>query len=185
MFFPHSSNWRYELNKWETDMTSQGHVTTASLKQAHKEDLIERYFLSAYMSKSSVHPSLKLLTVNWGTLNRMMLNIAHDQTNRHRVINNAGLTLGGGWLLADWSVIARWSLVRIYGSYLHPTVLYPSMSMKILYVTCDVQIKEYKGLCVSGRWGGSEIAWDTTIQEERRLAMFQGIVTLFQISIHN
>ena len=44
-------------------MTSQGHVTTASLKQAHKEDNRE-VFLSAYISKSSAHPSLKLLTVN-------------------------------------------------------------------------------------------------------------------------
>ena len=56
---------------WETAMTSQGHVTTASLKQANKE-YIEGHFLSACISKSSAHPSLKLPAVNLGTLNRMM-----------------------------------------------------------------------------------------------------------------
>ena len=58
-------------NKWETAMTSQGHVTTASLKQANKE-YIEGHFLSACISKSSAHPSLKLHTVYIGTLNSMM-----------------------------------------------------------------------------------------------------------------
>ena len=48
---------------WETAMTSQGHVTTASLKQANKE-YIEGQFLSACISKSYAHPSLKLHTVN-------------------------------------------------------------------------------------------------------------------------
>ena len=64
-------------------MTSQGLVSSASLKQAHKED-IERYFLSAYISKISVHPSLNLLTVHGGTPNRMMLKFDHDS---HRLIN--------------------------------------------------------------------------------------------------
>ena len=48
---------------WETAIKSQGHVTRASLKQANKE-CIEGYFLSACISKSSAHPTLKLHTVN-------------------------------------------------------------------------------------------------------------------------
>ena len=44
-------------------MTSQGHVTTASLIQANKE-YIEGHFLSVCIYKGSVHPSLKLHTVN-------------------------------------------------------------------------------------------------------------------------
>ena len=67
-------------------MTSQGHVTTASLNK-HIRKIKERYFLSAYSSKSSAHPSLKLLTVNWGTLSRMMWKFDHDQKNSHRGIN--------------------------------------------------------------------------------------------------
>ena len=67
-------------------MTSQGHVTTASVKQAHREGNRE-IFLSAYISKNSADPSLKLLTVNWGTLNSMMYKFDHDQTNSHRVIS--------------------------------------------------------------------------------------------------
>ena len=49
-------------DNWETAMTSQGHVTPASLKQANKE-YVEGHFLSAWISKSSAHPSLKLHTV--------------------------------------------------------------------------------------------------------------------------
>ena len=45
-------------------MTSQGHVTTAALKQAHKEDNREVFFIRLYISKISAHPTLKLLTVN-------------------------------------------------------------------------------------------------------------------------
>ena len=52
-------------------MTSQGHVTTASLKQAN-EEYIEGHFLSAYISKSSSHPSLELHTVNRWTLNSII-----------------------------------------------------------------------------------------------------------------
>ena len=62
-------------------MTSQGHVH----KRIRK--IIEMYFLSAYISKSSAHPSLKLLTVNWGTLKSMMYKFDHDQTKNHRIIN--------------------------------------------------------------------------------------------------
>ena len=69
----------------ETAMTSQGDVTRASLKQAI-EEYIEGHFLSAYISKSSAHPSLKLHTANLGTLNSMMWNFDHDQTNSHRVL---------------------------------------------------------------------------------------------------
>ena len=32
-------------------MTSQGHVTTASLKQAHKEDIREVFFIRLYLQK--------------------------------------------------------------------------------------------------------------------------------------
>ena len=32
-------------------MTSQGHVTTASLKQAHKEDKREEFFIHLYLKK--------------------------------------------------------------------------------------------------------------------------------------
>ena len=32
-------------------MTSQGHVTTASLKQAHKEDNREAFFIRLYLKK--------------------------------------------------------------------------------------------------------------------------------------
>ena len=75
-------------NKWETAMTSQDHVTPASLKQANKE-YIEGHFLSVYISKSSAHPSLKLHTVNWGTLKSKIWKFDHDQTNSHRVINKS------------------------------------------------------------------------------------------------
>ena len=36
-------------------MTSQGHVTTASLKEAHKEDS-KGDSLSVYIARSSAHP---------------------------------------------------------------------------------------------------------------------------------
>ena len=51
---------------------------------------IEGHFLSVSIS---AHISLKLLTVNWGTLNSMMQKFDHDKTNSHRVIKKAGLTL--------------------------------------------------------------------------------------------
>ena len=73
---------------WETAMTSQGHVTAASLKQADNE-YMEGRFLSACISKSSAHPSLRLHTVNLGTLNNTMWKFNHDQTNNHRVINKS------------------------------------------------------------------------------------------------
>ena len=39
-------------NKWETAMTSQGHVTTtAALKRAHKEDNEEVFFIRLYLEK--------------------------------------------------------------------------------------------------------------------------------------
>ena len=60
-------------------MTSQGHVTTASLKKANRE-YTEGHFLSACISKGSVHPSLKLYKVNCGTLNSVMGKFDHDQT---------------------------------------------------------------------------------------------------------
>ena len=41
-------------NKWETAMTSQGHVTAASLKQAHKEDNREVFFIGLYLKKLCV-----------------------------------------------------------------------------------------------------------------------------------
>ena len=50
-------------------MTSPGHVTTASLKQANNKNDNRGVFLSACISKSSAHPSLKIHTVNLGTLN--------------------------------------------------------------------------------------------------------------------
>ena len=88
-----STDWKYDYiwfkyNMFETAMTSHGHVTRASLKQANKED-IERHFLSACIAESPGHPSLKLHTVNWGTLNSMMWKFDHDQTNSHRVINKS------------------------------------------------------------------------------------------------
>ena len=49
--------------KWETAMTTQGHGTTTSLKQAN-EYYIEGHFLSTCISKSSAHPSLEIHTVN-------------------------------------------------------------------------------------------------------------------------
>ena len=54
-------------------MTLQGHVTTASLKEAHKEDNRDN-FLSVYIERSSAHPipSLKVPAVNLGTLNIVM-----------------------------------------------------------------------------------------------------------------
>ena len=69
-------------------MTSQGHVTTASLKQAN-EEYIEGHFLSACVSVNSAHPCLKLHTVNLGTLNSRMYKFDHDQTNSHIVINQS------------------------------------------------------------------------------------------------
>ena len=38
-------------NKWETAMTSQGHMTTASLKQANKEDNREVFFIRLHLKK--------------------------------------------------------------------------------------------------------------------------------------
>ena len=89
-FMMWSTNWKYECitfisNNWETAMTWQGHVTTASLKQANRE-YIKGHFLSACHPKSSAHPSLKLHTVKWGTINGRMSKFAHDQTNSHGVI---------------------------------------------------------------------------------------------------
>ena len=37
--------------KWETAMTSQDHVTTASLKQAHEEDNRGVFFICLYLKK--------------------------------------------------------------------------------------------------------------------------------------
>ena len=48
---------------------------------------MERYFFSAYISKRSAHPPLKLLTVNWGTLDSLIWKFDHHQANSHRVIN--------------------------------------------------------------------------------------------------
>ena len=58
-------------NQWETAMTSQCHVTSASPKQANKE-YTEGQFLSACISKTSAHPFLKLHTGNKRTLHIMM-----------------------------------------------------------------------------------------------------------------
>ena len=63
-----STNWRYGCitfisNQLETAMTSQGHVTTASSKQTNTKN-IKGHFLSAYVSKSSAHPFLKLHILN-------------------------------------------------------------------------------------------------------------------------
>ena len=52
-------------------MTSQGHMTTGSLKQANKED-IRGIFYPPASQKSSAHRSFKIHTVNCGTLNSMM-----------------------------------------------------------------------------------------------------------------
>ena len=38
-------------NKWETALTSQGHVTTASLKQANKEDDREAFFIHLHLKE--------------------------------------------------------------------------------------------------------------------------------------
>mgnify|MGYP001801588570 FL=1 len=77
-------------------MTSQGHVTRASLKKANRE-YTEGHFLSACISKGSVHPSLKLYKVNCRTLHSVMGKFDHDQTNEFEtkalVQTIAGLTL--------------------------------------------------------------------------------------------
>ena len=54
-------------------------------KQIRK--IIERHFLSACISKSSAHHSLKLHTVNCQTLHSTMWQFEHDMTNSHRGIN--------------------------------------------------------------------------------------------------
>ena len=63
------TNWKYDVtfisNKWETAIKPQGHVTTASLKQANKE-YTEGHLLSACISKSFAHPTLKLHSIHWG-----------------------------------------------------------------------------------------------------------------------
>ena len=38
-------------NKWETAMTSEGHVTTSSLEQANKEDNREAFFIGLRLKK--------------------------------------------------------------------------------------------------------------------------------------
>ena len=70
-------------------MTSQGHVTTASLIQANKDNNIERHFLSACISKSSAHQSLKLHTVNCWTLTSTMWQFDNDLTNSYGVIDKS------------------------------------------------------------------------------------------------
>ena len=50
-------------NKREANMTSQGYVTTGSLKQSSTQYL-EGHFLSACVSQSSAHSTLNLHTVN-------------------------------------------------------------------------------------------------------------------------
>ena len=68
-------------------MTSQGHVnTTASLNQSNKVYL-EGVLWSSYISKCSVHPTLKLHTVYWGSF--YWWKFDHDQ----KFIKKAGLTL--------------------------------------------------------------------------------------------
>ena len=44
-------SYAYISDKWETAMTSQGHVTTASLKQSHKEDNREAFFIRLHLKK--------------------------------------------------------------------------------------------------------------------------------------
>ena len=46
-------------NKWETALTSQGHVTTAPLKQANKEDNRQAFF---YLPASK--KVLRILKIN-------------------------------------------------------------------------------------------------------------------------
>ena len=44
-------SYAFIFKKWETAMTSQGHVTIASLKQAHKEDNRGAFFIRLYLKK--------------------------------------------------------------------------------------------------------------------------------------
>ena len=67
-------------------MTSQGHVTTASLKQANKEDNRETFFIRLHLKKfcaSILH------TVNCRTLKSTMWKFEHGLTNSHGVINKS------------------------------------------------------------------------------------------------
>ena len=70
-------------------MTSQGHVTIASLKQANKE-YTEGHFLPVCISKSHAHPSFHHTSHSkLRALNSLMQKFDHDQTYSHRVINKS------------------------------------------------------------------------------------------------
>ena len=66
-------------------MTSQGHVTAAALKQAHKEDNKEVFFIHLYLKKFCA----SILETSHNKLrspNQYVLKFDHDQANSHRVI---------------------------------------------------------------------------------------------------
>ena len=63
-------------------MTSQGHVTTASVKQAHTEDNREVFFIRLYLKKFGA----SFLETSHSELrdpNSIMYKFDHDQTNSH------------------------------------------------------------------------------------------------------
>ena len=96
-------------------MTSQGHVTTASLKQANKEDNGEA-FLSACISKGAAHPSLKIHTVNLEDLKSRMQQFDYNQTNSQRVINKRfGVTECWSYLSCTLTKFGRDDLMPFCG----------------------------------------------------------------------
>ena len=62
---------KFIFNKWEIAMTSQGHVTTASLKQANKGDYRESFFICLHLKKFCAS-ILEISHNKLWTLNSMM-----------------------------------------------------------------------------------------------------------------
>ena len=73
-------------------MTSQGHVTTASLKQAHEDDNREVFFIGLYLKKFCAS-ILETSHSKFRDAKQDDVNVEcdvmfdHDQTNSHRVKN--------------------------------------------------------------------------------------------------
>ena len=66
--------------------TAVFHEISLRIRWYFSQVSVIKAFLCACTSKSSAHPSLKLQTVNWGTINIMIYKFDHGQTNSLRVI---------------------------------------------------------------------------------------------------
>ena len=155
-------------------MTSQGHVTRASLKQAYK-DYIEGSFLSTCISKISAHPTLKLRRVNWGTLNSMMWKLYHDQTNRHRLIK-------GSFGVEEWwpNIRSVWTwyfwIESSSEGFLWKMIINPLHSLNTSASAEDLVIDNNSGL---GNWSCQDNLGCLKCQDNYfMICMFTGVSTI-------